>query len=88
MCILLYLTLFDVVVFPRSMVIWRWGTCGLGICAFCYMLNLYDVVVFYRTMVNWRWGALVHVHSAICETDLMWWYSLDLWSIVGRVHLP
>ena len=64
------------------------GTCALGICAFCYMLNLYDVVVFHRTMVNWRWGALVYVHSAICETDLMWWYSLDLWSIAGRVHLP
>ena len=27
---------------------------GLGICAFCYMLNLFSVVVFRRYMVNWR----------------------------------
>ena len=47
------------------------GTSALGICAFCYMLNLFGVVVFHRSLVNWRRGALVYVHSAICETDLV-----------------
>ena len=27
---------------------------GLGICAFCYMLNLFGVVVFHTSMVDWR----------------------------------
>ena len=35
------------------MVNWRRG---LGICAFCSMLNLHGVLVFHRSMVNWRWG--------------------------------
>ena len=32
-------------------------------------------------MVNWRRGDLAYVHSAICETSLVQWYSIDLWSI-------
>ena len=35
------------------------------------ILNLCDVVVFHRSMVSWRRRALVYVHSAICETDLV-----------------
>ena len=28
-------------------------------------------------------GALVYVHSSICETYLVQWYYIDLWSIGG-----
>ena len=37
-------------------------------------------------MVDWRGVPLpwVYVHSAICETDLVSWYSHDLWSIGGE----
>ena len=28
-------------------------------------------------------GALIYVHSFICETYLVQWYSIDLWSIGG-----
>ena len=54
----------------------------------CHMLNLFGVVVFHRCMVNWMWGALVYVHSPICETYLVQWYSIDVWWIGGGVHLP
>ena len=30
-------------------------------------------------------GALIDVHSAICHTDLVYWYSRDLWSLAGGV---
>ena len=33
-------------------------------------------------------GFLVYVHSAICETYLVCWYSIDLWLIGGRVYVP
>ena len=68
-----------------SIDLWSIGgsTSALSICAFCYMLNLFSVVVFYRYMVNWGRGALVYVHSAICETYLVQWLSIDLWSIGG-----
>ena len=56
------------------------GPSALGICAFCYMLNVFGVVVFHRSMVHCR-GALSYIHSAICETYLVQWYSLHLWSI-------
>ena len=61
----------------------RGGTCALGICAFCYMLNLFGVVVFHTSMVNWRRGTLVYLHSAICETYLVERYSMHLWLIGG-----
>ena len=64
------------------------GTSALSICAFCYLLNLFSVVVFYRSMVNWRRGALVYVHSAICETYVVLWYSIHLWSIGGEYICP
>ena len=64
------------------MVDWM-GTCGLGIYAFCYMLNLFGEVGFHRCMVNWRRGALVYMHSAICETYLVKWYCIGLRSIGG-----
>ena len=32
-------------------------------------------------MVNWGRGPFVYVHSAICETSLVKWYSIHLWSI-------
>ena len=57
------------------------GASALGICAFCFMWNLFSIVVFHRDMVNWRRWALVYVHSAICETYLVQWYSIDVWSI-------
>ena len=31
---------------------------------------------------------MVYVHSDICETYLVQWYSIDLWSIGEVVHLP
>ena len=36
-------------------------------------------------MVNWRGVhlTLLYVHSAICETYVVYWYSIDLWSVVG-----
>ena len=61
------------------------STSALHICAFCYMLNVFSVVVFHTSMVNW-WGVNLHsvyVHSAICETYFVQWYSIDLWSIGG-----
>ena len=69
------------VVFHTSMVNWMRGTSALSICAFCYMLNIFSVVVLHRSMVNSRSpsGALVYVHSAICETYSVYWYSIDLW---------
>ena len=33
-------------------------------------------------------GTWVYVHSAICETSLVYQYSIHLWSIGGVVHLP
>ena len=33
-------------------------------------------------------GSLVYVLSAICETYLVCWYSIDLWLIGGRVYVP
>ena len=35
-------------------------------------------------MVNWGRRALVYVHSAICETSLVYQYSIHLLSIGGR----
>ena len=46
---------------------------GLGICAF-----------FYTQIYGQLEGALVYVHSAICETYLMQWYYIYLWSIGGE----
>ena len=40
-------------------------------------------MVFHRCLVNWRRGALVYVHAAICETFLVSWYPMNLWSIGG-----
>ena len=59
------------------------GTSGLSICAFCYLLNIFSAVVFHRCMVNWRRGSLVDVNSTICETSVVYWYSIHLWSIGG-----
>ena len=56
------------------------GRSALSICAFCYMLNIFGLVGFHRSMVHCR-GALSYIHSAICETYLVQWYSLHLWSI-------
>ena len=57
----------------------------MGICAFCYIWNVFSVVVFQRSMLNWRKVhlPLVYVHSSICETYLVWWFSRDLCSIEG-----
>ena len=48
------------------------------------MQNLFSVVVLHRSMVNWGvclpW---VYVHSSICETYLVWWHCIDLWSTGG-----
>ena len=41
-------------------------------------------MVFYRSIVNWSGGVdvfSVYLHSAICETYLVSWYSIDLLSI-------
>ena len=70
-----------VVEFHRSMV--NGGTSALGICAFWYMLNLFGVVVFHTSMVTWRRTGLVYVHSTICETYLVWGYSIHPWLIGG-----
>ena len=69
-----------------------WSIGGVYICPGYSCILLYvkldlSVVVFHRSMVNWRRGALVYVHSAICETYVVQWYSIDLWSLEG-VHLP
>ena len=37
-----------------SIDLWSIGGGGLGICAFCYMLNFCGVMVFHTYMVNWR----------------------------------
>ena len=59
------------------------GTFALSIFAFCYILNLFGVVILHRSMANWRRRALVYVYSAICKMYLVYWYSIDLWSIGG-----
>ena len=51
MCISLYVNVFGVVVFHRSIGICGKG--GLGICAFCYMWNFSGVAVFQTSMVYW-----------------------------------
>ena len=71
MCILLYVKLIWCSGNPYIYGCLEGGTCALGICAFCYMLNLFGVVVFHRSMVKWRRGPLVYFHSVICETDLV-----------------
>ena len=69
-----------------------WGQSAMGICAFFSMSNLFGVVVFQRSMLNWRKGVhlpSVYVHSSICETYLVYWFSRDLCLIGGRgIHLP
>ena len=47
---------------------------------------VFGVVVFHRSMVNWRRGAFIYLHSAICETYLVQWHYIDLWSIGGGDH--
>ena len=47
------------------------------------MLNVFSVVVFHMSMVNWSGG-----HSAICETYLVLWDSIHLWSIGGGYICP
>ena len=76
---------FGVVVFHTSMIDSRVHVppCALGIGAFCYMLNLFGVVVFHTSMDNWRRRGLVYVHSTICETYLVQWYSIDVWMLGG-----
>ena len=56
---------------------------GLGICAFCYMLNIFNVVVFHRSVVHWRSPS-----GIICAFCYMWnlfsqGYSIQ-WSIWGQ----
>ena len=66
----------------------------MGIYAFFYMSNLIGKGFFQRSMLNWRRGLSVYrgvnVHSSICETYLVWWFSRDLCSIAGGggVSLP
>ena len=60
------------------------GPSALSICAFWSMLNvLFSVVVFHRFMVELEGVLLilVFVLSAICETYVVYWYSIYLWSI-------
>ena len=48
------------------------------------MCNLFGVMVFQRSIVNWSGGkdvSSVYVHSAICDTYVVQWYSIDLLSI-------
>ena len=52
------------------------------------MLNLFCVVLFYRSVVNLRRGTLVYVHSTICQTYLVQWYSIHLWSTGGGFICP
>ena len=64
MCVLLYVNVFGVEVFHRSIVNWRKG--GLGICAFCYMLNICGVVVFLICVVNWMGSTSVQSVCTFC----------------------
>ena len=81
----IYETLSGVVVFQRCMLNWRrgWGQSVMSICAFCYIWNFFGVVVFKRCMLSWRRGGgvslpWVYVHSAICGSDVVSWFSRDL----------
>ena len=59
-----------------------WSIGGGGpwyMCILLYVKLIWCSVIPY-IMVNWR-GTLVYVHSAICETYVVQWYSIDLWSI-------
>ena len=57
----------------------------LSICAFCYMWNLFGVAIFHTSILNWCGGGKdvfsVYMHSAICETYLVYQYSIHLFSI-------
>ena len=59
---------FGVVVFQRSIVIWREVTSALHKCVFCYMWNCFGVVVFHTSIDNLSRIHLLsmYVHSAIC----------------------
>ena len=84
-CVFWYMChLCGVMVFSISIVNWSGGTSIFSICAFCYMWNLFGVMVFPRSIVNWSEGlhvSSIYVHSAICETYFVLWYSIDLLSI-------
>ena len=91
MCILLYVKLIWCSGFPEIYA-WMeegaWCQSAMGICAFFYMSNFCSVVVFQRFMLNWRrrHGVIlpwVHVHSSICQTSAVQWFSRDLCSIRG-----
>ena len=71
MCILLYVKPIWCSGTPYTYGQLEGGPSALSICAFCDMLNIFCVVVFHTSMVNWRRGALLYVHSAKCETDLV-----------------
>ena len=57
----------------------------LSICAFCsYVKTVLGVMICHRCIVNLSQGYMYPhymCHSAICETDLVSWYSIDLLSI-------
>ena len=63
MCIVLYMNVFGVMVFQRSMLAWRrgWGQSAMGICAVCYIQNLCGVMVFKTSMLDWRKGVGVNL---------------------------
>ena len=55
-------------------------------------MKLFGITILHRSIVNWSGGGhvfSVYVHSLICETDLVHWYSTDLLSITvgGRCIL-
>ena len=54
------------------------------------MCNLFGVMVFQRSIVNWHGGkdvSSVYVHSAICDTYVVQWYSIHLLSIGMGVYI-
>ena len=88
MCILLYVKFIWCSGIPFIYGQSEVGYICLGICVFCYKLNLFGEVLFHRSLVNWRKGSLVYVYSAICETYLVYWYFIHLWSIGGWYMWP
>ena len=76
------LNLFSVVVFHRTMVNWRGYICPKYICILLYV-KLIQCSGIPQNYGQLEEGGLVYVHSAICQTYLVQWYSIDLWSIGG-----
>ena len=83
MCILLYLKLIWCSGIPQIFMQLEGGYNGPGyMCILLHVKHIWcsGIPQIYGLMED---GALVYLHSPICDTYLVQWYYMDLWSIGG-----